>query len=161
MKMSSRLAAAAVMGGLFLAGGVTGGSLVSVLDGNGARFERDADDARDAGRRRGGRDRDGPREPRLTTERVVKGLARRLDLTEEQRDTVEAILEAQGREARRMFREMAPALRTLMDSTNVEIRALLTPAQQAEFDTLLAEDRNLLRRRYDPPDSVRDPGESR
>ena len=78
-----------------------------------------------------------------------------IDLSDVQRDSVRAIFERQGHEASLIFRQIAPQLQALMDSANVEIRDVLTPEQAAEFDALIAEDRNLLGRRFGPPPGER------
>jgi hypothetical protein len=153
MKMDNRLAAAGVMLALFVSGGVTGGVVVHLVESGAraeARWERrdDGDDRDGNGRRRGRR----PGDPRsFATERAVERLAERLELTGEQRDAVQAILEGQRAAAGEVFQEMAPRLQSLVDSTHARIRGLLDDEQRARFEELLRVDRGLLGRPPPPP----------
>jgi predicted dehydrogenase len=156
MRIDNRLAAAGVMLALFVSGGVTGGVLVHLVEQGtrpDARWERRDDDEPDMdGRRRGRR----PGDPRsFATERAVERLAERLELTGEQRDAVQAILEGQRAAAGEVFQEMAPRLQSLVDSTHARIRGLLDDEQRARFEELLRVDRGLLGRPPpQPPDSA-------
>ena len=85
--------------------------------------------------------------------RAVEQLIERLGLSEEQGDSLDAILETGRDRASTVFTEVGPRLRTVLDSTNEQIRALLDPAQQEEFNQILEEDRDVLGRRFVPPDS--------
>ena len=68
-------------------------------------------------------------------------LADRLDLTPEQRARVEAVLERRHGEIKEFWRESGPRLRTIVDSTHVEIRSVLTASQREEFESVVAERR--------------------
>jgi Spy/CpxP family protein refolding chaperone len=63
----------------------------------------------------------------------------RLSLTEEQRASVDQVMQRRNAETEALLQGMYPRLRAQVDSANVEIRALLTPEQQAEFDRLREE----------------------
>lgn len=72
-------------------------------------------------------------------ERKVEHLDSKLDLTDEQKTRVESILESKHQQAKAIFEESRPKLQALKKSTDTEIRAILTPDQQAKFDKLAAE----------------------
>lgn len=148
--MNSRFAAAGVMAGLFLAGAVTGGAVVHYVADDAPRETR-------MDRDRGGADRDNDhrrRNPRsFTAQRVVESLTEQLELTTEQRDSLETILEVQRTQASTVFQEMWPRLSSTVDSANALFRQILDPAQQERFDELLRENRGVLGR---PPPPGRD-----
>lgn len=74
-------------------------------------------------------------------------LAAQLELTAEQREAVTAILEARRARASEAMEEMGPFLKAQLDSTNMEIRAVLTPEQQERFDEFVdREDERMFRR---------------
>jgi hypothetical protein len=147
--MNSRLAAAGVMAGLFIAGAVTGGAVVHFLDDDQPSVvQRRSDRGPDNDRRR--------RNPRsFATERVVESLTARLELRDQQRDSLEAILESQRAQASTVFQEMWPRLNATVDSANALFRRVLDPDQQARFDSLLDENRGVLGR-PPPPSPGRD-----
>jgi hypothetical protein len=178
MRLDHRLTAAALMAAIFIAGGVAGGFAARAFvpdrgpewrDGEWTRdrtsdrdWSRDREWSRqgDWGSRGGppgdwGNRGGPPGDPRaFTSSRAVEQLTRRLDLSEEQHDSLEVILETGRERASMVFADIGPRLRTVLDSTNVEIRALLDPTQQEEFDRILEEDRDVLGRRFVPGDSI-------
>ncbi len=64
-----------------------------------------------------------------------------LDLTPEQCERIEAVLERRRLQTEAFWDVHGPALRAIVDSTRAEIRAVLTPEQRAEYDRLRAERR--------------------
>jgi Spy/CpxP family protein refolding chaperone len=77
-----------------------------------------------------------------------------LDLSTEQRAQVDGILERRRRQMDVLWQEARPAMRALVDSTEAEIRVVLTPDQRAQFDRMREEGRKLgLKRQHDrqPP----------
>lgn len=72
-----------------------------------------------------------------------------LDLTPVQRAKVDSILTARGPRAEAIFEEMEPRLKALMDSTNAQIREILTPEQREKFDEYRDERRDFLIERFD------------
>jgi Spy/CpxP family protein refolding chaperone len=101
-----------------------------------------------------GRDRRGPRfafgsahRPggHVVEKRVL--LFEPLDLSEEQRERIEDVLERGRGQLEESWRRIRPELGALVDSTHDEIRALLTPEQQRLFDRF-REDRLRFRRRW-------------
>lgn len=72
-----------------------------------------------------------------------------LDLTPLQRGRVDSILTARGPRAEAIFEEMEPRLKALMDSTNAQIREILTPEQREKFDEYRDERRDFLIERFD------------
>jgi Spy/CpxP family protein refolding chaperone len=65
----------------------------------------------------------------------------RIQLTAEQREQIDRILDRRRTETDSVWRAQKPRLRAIVDSTRAEIQALLTPEQRAEYDHLLAERR--------------------
>ena len=164
MRLDHRLAAAGLMSVIFIAGGVAGGFATRAFVDDGGypqtrEWDRDRSGDRDRNWRgdRGGSRGGPPGEPRaLMSSRAVEQIARRLDLSDEQRDSVAAILDRGRDRASAVFADIGPRLRTLLDSTNTELRAQLDSAQQVDFDMILQEDRGVLGRRFIPPDSTGD-----
>lgn len=72
-------------------------------------------------------------------ERKVEHLDSKLDLTDEQKSRVESIIESKHQQAKAIFEESRPKMEALKKSTDTEIRAILTPEQQAKFDKLAAD----------------------
>jgi Spy/CpxP family protein refolding chaperone len=104
----------------------------------------------------------------LGAHRFVQRLERELNLTEDQRRRVDAILEQSRREGDALHREMLPTVRAHMDRTAEQIREVLTPEQQAAFDELQQRHRRRAehfflgrggRRSHGPPGSHRRPPE--
>jgi Spy/CpxP family protein refolding chaperone len=62
-------------------------------------------------------------------------------LTPEQREQIDRILDRRRTETDSVWRAQKPRLRAIVDSTRFEIQALLTTAQRAEYDRLVAERR--------------------
>jgi Spy/CpxP family protein refolding chaperone len=60
----------------------------------------------------------------------------RLDLTSEQRQRIEAILQQSRPLTDSVLRSSLPRLRAIRDSVRLEIRAVLTPEQQERFDAM-------------------------
>ena len=71
----------------------------------------------------------------------------RLNLTPQQQDTINRILERDRRKADSLFREMRPRLRARFDSTRAAVEAVLTPEQREEFRRFREERRAERRRR--------------
>ncbi|MBI5201281.1 MAG: hypothetical protein HY925_06820 [Elusimicrobia bacterium] len=71
--------------------------------------------------------------------RMVQHLARRLHLSEGQRKDVEKIVEDKRRKLDALRDELHPRFEDIRESARVEIRKLLDPVQQAEFDRMDAE----------------------
>lgn len=163
MRLDHRLTAAGLMSVIFIAGGVAGGFVARAIIEDAPRQVREWDGVRDGDRDRDRRgDRGGsrggpPGDPRaLMSSRAVEQMARRLELSEEQRDSVDVILERGRDRTSAVFSDLGPRLRALLDSTNLELREQFDSAQQMEFDQILQEDRGVLGRRFVPPDSTPD-----
>jgi Spy/CpxP family protein refolding chaperone len=122
MVSQSRLKAYAVLGVVFVLGGVAGGAatyawsqrdITSMLGEEG--FER----------------------------RRFRAFSKELDLTDAQREKVKAIFDAHREEHRRASRDVmercAGPLREQRAKVDAEIRAVLTPEQQQRFDKLMKE----------------------
>lgn len=60
-------------------------------------------------------------------------------LTDEQRASIEAILDRRREQTHSVWSDAKPALRAIMDSTRAEIRAVLTPEQRDTYDRLRRE----------------------
>ena len=159
LESSGWVTAAALLFTTFLAGAL-GGAAVTELSRPGpglrARIERDFGGERRVfvGQRPDGRERpDGrggrPGGPGMGVGRVPllpPGTLDRLELTEAQRASVDEILERRRAETEAILESVYPTLRAQVDSANEEIRAVLTPEQQATFDRIREE------MRQGPPD---------
>jgi len=66
-------------------------------------------------------------------------LLEQLDLSPAQRARVDSILERRRADAHVFWESEGKRLRTIVDSTRLEVSAVLTPAQQARYDSLRAE----------------------
>ncbi len=84
------------------------------------------------GARPGGGGRRGP-------DAMVAYLARELDLTPPQRDSVRAVFSRHRSEMEAIWREVHPRLDSLRAVMNREISAQLAPDQQARYQRLIAE----------------------
>jgi Spy/CpxP family protein refolding chaperone len=62
-----------------------------------------------------------------------------LDLTPEQRARVDSIMAASRTRVRTFWEEEGSHIRAMVDSTRAEVRNVLTPEQQAEYDRLRGE----------------------
>jgi hypothetical protein len=159
-----RTAAAALLVAVFIAGVLGGAAGAKLLDRrpwrpereHGIPFERMGGRAAWPGGMEGGPDRFG-----VAPMWLADRLAAQLDLSEEQREEVAAILEARQTRASAALAEMGPFLRAQLDSMNMEIRAVLAPDQQERFDEFVArEDERIFRRGGIPPPDA-PPGGSR
>lgn len=89
---------------------------------------------------------DGP--PQMTTKFILTRLDQQLDLTDQQRTQIAAILDRRHARIRVIFEQAHPRVRTEVEETNREIEALLTPDQRAKFEKLKM---RFLMRRVAPP----------
>ena len=141
----TRLVAALLLLGVFLTGGVAGAAanhLVSSRDRTAFALRYEQSDERGPRGRRGSSP--GERSP-------AGMLEQRLDLTPEQRQGMEQIFDARRRRIETVLRDIEPRLQAQRDSTDVEIRTLLTVEQVQEFDQLVAERREVSRGFGGPP----------
>ena len=72
-----------------------------------------------------------------------------LDLNDEQRERVEALMEEQRRKAEQLMADMEPRMKALMDSTNAAIEEVLTPEQRERFRRMQEERRDMIVRRFE------------
>lgn len=66
----------------------------------------------------------------------IKRLEQELDLTAEQRERIDAIMQRAHEEGDALHRELVPRVHEHMEKTRLEIRGVLTPEQQKKFDEL-------------------------
>lgn len=85
----------------------------------------------------GGRDRNGDRQQRRERPSIFDSL----NLTSAQQMRMDSILEHGRKRTDALWREFHPRYQALLDSTRAELRANLTPEQQAEYDRRRAERR--------------------
>jgi Spy/CpxP family protein refolding chaperone len=78
----------------------------------------------------------------------VEMMTERLELSEEQRQQVADIVAHREQIAEEVMRSVRDRLRAVMDSIDAEIRSVLTPEQQEEFDRMQEEGRERLGRRF-------------
>lgn len=113
----------------FLAGGLSGAALERRASAEPPRIKRQqektesdqSNDDRQHGRRR--------------------SILDQVDLSAEQRAAIDSILQAGREKVDAYWKETEPGYRALVDSTRAQVRAVLTPEQQAEYDRLRAEHR--------------------
>ncbi|HSG81654.1 MAG TPA: hypothetical protein VLC48_05355 [Gemmatimonadota bacterium] len=126
MNGKSRVWASALLGIAFLVGGVAGASVDRLLVRPNAtadaRERRSADDERD---RRGG---------------YIDWLAAELQLSDEQRVEVEAIVQRHQELLSDVWREMRPRYEELREQARADIKAVLTQEQLEAYEALLAEE---------------------
>ena len=79
----------------------------------------------------------------VATNRAIRQLNRRLDLTDEQERRIREIVDNHKTNIETISREFRPRVRKEMETADREIRAVLDEAQKAEYDEL----RNKWRRR--------------
>jgi Spy/CpxP family protein refolding chaperone len=73
-----------------------------------------------------------------------------LDLSAEQRAQVDAVLERRRAQMDVLWQQARPGMRALVDSTEAEIRVILTPDQRGAFERMREEGRKLgLKRQHD------------
>lgn len=118
--MKSKTVGIALLVATFVAGGLAGAASLRVLNAAEPAPARGSDC-------RGRGDRDAWLE--------------QLDLSTEQRARVEQVMQRRHAQTKAFWHREGARLRTIVDSTRSEVRALLTPAQQAEYDRLRAERR--------------------
>ena len=77
-------------------------------------------------------------------------MARKLGLTEEQRDAIEEIMERRRARAQATMQEVLPRLERGLDSLNAEIEQVLTEEQREGFRDFRRRDRDRFRREGGP-----------
>lgn len=105
----------------FVAGALSGAALDRVLIGGGDPVERE-------------RDHDGDSRSRSYVIDAV-------EMSGEQRAAIDEILEDRTERMRAVWREVEPRLEAVTDSARMEIMAVLTPEQRAEYERRLQERR--------------------
>lgn len=85
--------------------------------------------------------------PPFATSAMARRLDRHLDLTDEQREKIEAILDRRHKRINDLWAGMRPRVHAEIDQTNAEIEKILTPEQRAKF----AKMKMRLRRGGPPP----------
>lgn len=114
-----RVLGVALLAATFIAGALAGAAVDRVLS---------ADEPE-----RVERDRDGDRGRSYIIEQV--------EMSEEQRSTIELILEERSERMRAVWREVEPRMDAVTDSARMEIMEVLTPEQRAEYERKLEERR--------------------
>lgn len=122
----TRMVGAGVLMATFLVGALAGAAVDRVLSADEADASRD------------GRDDD---ERSYVIDEV--------EMSTEQRATIDGILERRSQRMRDVWRESAPRLSAITDSARIEIMDVLTPEQQAEYERRLDERREKRRDRGD------------
>ncbi|HET9986436.1 MAG TPA: hypothetical protein VFQ38_22850 [Longimicrobiales bacterium] len=126
----ARLLALAILVVTFVAGALAGAAVTRVVNAEGSR--------------RGGP----PIPPRTSVFAPGSPLAERLNVTDAQRAQIEAIVARERPRADSVARQLRERLRATFDSTNAQIRTVLTPEQRVEFDRFLAERRARMHERF-------------
>ena len=79
----------------------------------------------------------------------MSGVLDRLELTADQRARAQSILDRSAPRSQEAMLEIASRLRSISDSVDTELRAILTPAQRLKLDSL-RKPPTLILRRQDP-----------
>lgn len=141
------ITAVAMLVAVFMAGALSAVAAITVLERGEAVSDRGPpihQSGRDGPRRFDGSDR-----PRFDGHRgFLDRLTRELDLSEDQRERIEAILMTRGPRTEEIMSQVRERLRIVMDSVDAEIRAVLTPEQFEAFDRLETRGREGLERRF-------------
>jgi Spy/CpxP family protein refolding chaperone len=158
---------------IFIAGIITGASLVKFAQNRGARMnprpQHELNQPNEPGRPENPNRRNDPilgkqpgQQPGLLNRQFVLGLDRQLKLTPEQRDKVEKLM-IEGQERIRQIRaKQEPEMRKEMQSVNEQIKAILTPEQRAQFDRIMKQRFSLRGEQPNPPERrFREPREPR
>lgn len=69
-------------------------------------------------------------------EKISNRLSSKLDLTTEQKNKVDSILEDNHKKTKAIFDETRPKMEAIRKSTDEEIKAVLTPEQKVKFEKL-------------------------
>ena len=72
----------------------------------------------------------------LTAKRILDKFGKKLNLDPDQRAKIELILDAKLKKMKELRETVKPQFKSLRESTQAEIRALLRPDQQAKFDEI-------------------------
>ena len=133
---------------IFIAGIITGASLVKFAQGRGGRMnsrpQPEINRPGNPGRPENPNRRNDPelgnqpgQQPGLVNRQFVLGLDRQLKLTPEQRDKVEKFM-MEGQERIRQLRsKLEPEMRKEMQSVNEQIKTILTPDQREQFERIM------------------------
>ncbi len=134
--MNTKWSAAGLLIAVFLAGGLSALGVERIVDRMSGPEDSPQVENRWEGRRPGRGGPPGGRPPfaELARMEFSDRLAQRLGLTEEQRETLEGIMERRRVLASNLMEELGPRLRAQMDSMEVEIREVLTDDQREAFD---------------------------
>lgn len=116
--MKSKTLGVALLVATFVAGGLAGAASLRVLNAAEPVPARETDC----------RDRDGKH-----------AWLEQLNLSSEQRARIDQVMKRRHAQTKAFWDDEGARLRTIVDSTRNEIRALLTPQQRAEYDRLRAE----------------------
>jgi Spy/CpxP family protein refolding chaperone len=74
--------------------------------------------------------------PPFMVEAMLHRLDRRLDLTDQQRDTIEQIIQRRHARMSRLFAHVRPQMDAEIAATNAEIERVLTPEQREKFQKM-------------------------
>jgi hypothetical protein len=77
--------------------------------------------------------------PELIQVRLERSLGRKLGLDARQKAEVHRVMQQSREQLKEMRRDNLPRLRTILTETRRQISAVLTPAQQREFEQYLAD----------------------
>ena len=121
----ARIIGTALLFIIFVAGALAGAA--------GERVMRADDRPHRAGRAGGGELRGGPRRLLLDEQ-----FARELGLSAEQRTEIKTILDRRDKQAKAVWHEVEPRLKSVGDATKAEIQKVLRPEQQQKLDAEIA-----------------------
>jgi hypothetical protein len=80
--------------------------------------------------------KESPRGPQDYRKRYISDMTKRLGLSEEQVKQLGAVLDETRSRYRELHERFRPEMKTIQDDQTQKIRALLSPAQQAEYEKM-------------------------
>lgn len=149
--MNRKATAAALLAAVFFAGAAVTLGTLRIMDnrpeayfGDDARFPRRDQPPELA--RRPGSIRGAPGFDQLARMQVTDRMARSLQLSDEQREQIDAAMESSRLAAQQVMEGVLPRLRSQMDSLQQEIDGILTEDQRAAYREFRRQDRERFRR---------------
>lgn len=149
--MNRRATAAALLAAVFFAGATVTLGVLRIMDNRSEGYAREdtrfreSDHRPELARRPGGRR--GPAEfDQLARIQVTDRMARSLQLSDDQREQIDAAMERSRVAAQQVMEGVLPRLRSQMDSLQIEIDGILTEDQRAAFREFQRQDRERFRR---------------
>ena len=149
--MNRRATAAALLAAVFFAGATATLGVLRIMDSRSGTYVGEntrslRSDQRPELARRPGSLRGPAGFDQLARIQVTDRMARSLQLTDEQREQIDAAMERSRQAAQQVMEGVLPRLRSQMDSLQIEIDGILTDDQRGAFREFQRQDRERFRR---------------